>query len=87
MDPFFQRPKSPQMMFQVGQLMGEMVELGVGSGIGGSGSRLCLADSIARDDLFAGHAGRRGSGLDSVGNPRFQRWGGRCSAGPVWRLI
>ena len=26
MDPFFQRPKSPQMMCQVGQLMGEMVE-------------------------------------------------------------
>ena len=26
MDPFFQRPKSPQMMCQVGQLVGEMVE-------------------------------------------------------------
>ena len=26
MDPSFQRPKSPQMMCQVGQLMGEMVE-------------------------------------------------------------
>jgi len=64
-----------------GSIGGRNGGVGVGSGVGGSGSRLCFADSIARDDLLAGHARRRGSGMDSVGNPRFQGWEGRCSAG------